>query len=86
MYAYYTMCVDLAGVQYAIANYTGLVPQLVSRGWVGALPFGLSVNNRTGPGACCDPGCDAGPTASTASLHDPPSHSRASRPSRCGRP
>lgn len=49
----------LGETPYAIANYTGLVPQLVSRGWVGALPFGLSVNNRTGPGACCDPGCDA---------------------------
>ena len=46
--------------KYAIANYTGLVPQLVRRGWVGVLPFGLSANNRSGAAACCDPDCDAG--------------------------
>jgi hypothetical protein len=26
--------------------------------WVGAVPFGLSADNRTGAAACCDPGCD----------------------------
>lgn len=44
---------------YLLSKSIGFEPLLKGRGWIGAVPFGLSPNNRTGPAACCDVGCDA---------------------------
>ena len=44
---------------YLLSQAIGFEDLLKARGWIGAVPFGLSPNNRTGPAACCDMSCDA---------------------------
>ena len=48
------------------ANLTAFSLSPPAARWVGAVPFGLSADNRTGAAACCDPGCDEARAAPTS--------------------